>query len=72
MVNFVRLSGMLARRFDDYFVLDCNGVFVRCIDYDTAKFNITDCFVITGHLLNQYRRNVNTLIVSVDALKLVT
>lgn len=28
MDNFVRLSGMLARRYDDYFVLDCNGVFV--------------------------------------------
>ena len=72
MDNFVRLSGMLARRYDDYFVLYCNGVFVRCVDYDTSEFNINDCFVITGHLMNQYRRNVNTLIVSVDSLKVIT
>lgn len=72
MDNFVRLSGMLARRYDDYFVLDCNGVYVRCVDYDTSEFNITDCLVVTGHLLNQYRRNVNTLIVSVDTLNVIT
>lgn len=72
MDNFVRLSGMLARRYDDYFVLDCNGVFVRCVDYDTSEFNITDCVIVTGHLLNQYRRNVNTLIVSVDSLNVIT
>ena len=72
MDNYIRLSGMLARRYDDYFVLDCNGVFVLCVDYDTSEFNINDCFVVTGHLMNQYRRNVNTLIVSVDTLNVIT
>ena len=72
MNNFVRLSGMIARRYDDYFVLNCNGVFVRCVGYDTSEFNITDCVIVTGHLMNQYRRNVNTLIVSVDSLKRIT
>ena len=37
-----------------------------------SEFNITDCFVVTGRLLNQYRQNVNTLIVSVDSLQFVT
>lgn len=72
MTNYVELIGLLSHRCKNFFIVNCNGVFVRCVDYDTSKFNITDCFVITGHLLNQYRRNVNTLIVSVDSLKFVT
>lgn len=37
-----------------------------------SEFNLVDCFDVTGRLLNQYRRKVNTLIVSVDSLKFVT
>ena len=72
MTNCVNLIGLLSHRCKDFFIVNCDGVFIRCIGVDTTYIPLFSFVEIKGFLVNTVQGYVNKTAVYVESLAVVT
>lgn len=69
MYNSVHLTALVAYVGDGFVIVDCGGVFVRCVGVDSLP--IASFVDIRGRLQNVVRRNVAQVVVVVDSISII-
>lgn len=72
MTNCVNLIGLLSHRCPNFFIVNCDGVFIRCIGADTTYIPLFSFVEIKGFLVNTVQGYVNRTAVYVESLAVVT
>ena len=72
MTNCVNLIGLLSHRCKNFFVVNCDGVFIKCVGADVTYIPLFSFVEIKGFLVNTVQGYVNRTAVYVEALAVVT
>lgn len=71
MLNSVNITCILAHKAIDSFIVDCDGVFIRCIGADVDAIPLLSFLEVSGHLCNLLIRNTAQTVVDVSELVVI-
>lgn len=71
MLNSVNITCILAHKAVDSFIVDCDGVFIRCIGADVDAVPLLSFIELSGRLCNLVIRNTAQTVVDVSALAVI-